>query len=308
MNSTMGYYVVHKYHADEGQMGIVDSTSRGSDTQDAIVTRNRQNATHSTGPKTAGGKARSSMNAVKHGLTSTAVIVPGEGSQDGAEIVESYRQNLGVTGPIGEELAVGLALTFQREQRLKTFEDNAVQHAVESAGDLEQYPETEVLDRLTKLLGAAQVVRDALVDSGWREANATVHGVQVVVKMLRSMVDAVAPDADSPTSAAVAGLEVVLGSLQQRDESQVDNLSDRIEGVMLGAVQVVQVHISQLESMVAELETQRAHKVERAVQLAQIPDEKTVRLIDRYRASNERSMLRKLEIVTKLRDLMLPSA
>jgi hypothetical protein len=50
-------------------------------TESASRTRaeiNRANAQHSTGPRTPEGKARASMNAVKHGLFSAEVLLPGE--------------------------------------------------------------------------------------------------------------------------------------------------------------------------------------------------------------------------------------
>ena len=39
---------------------------------------NRANAQHSTGPKTVAGKQVSSLNALRHGLTSQIVVMPGE--------------------------------------------------------------------------------------------------------------------------------------------------------------------------------------------------------------------------------------
>jgi hypothetical protein len=42
------------------------------------IASNRDNALHSTGPRTAGGKARSKLNALKHGLLSEQVVLPGE--------------------------------------------------------------------------------------------------------------------------------------------------------------------------------------------------------------------------------------
>jgi hypothetical protein len=42
------------------------------------ATINRQNAQHSTGPRTEAGKQRSSMNALQHGLTATTAVLPTE--------------------------------------------------------------------------------------------------------------------------------------------------------------------------------------------------------------------------------------
>ena len=46
---------------------------------------NQENAKNSTGPKTEEGKAKASMNALKHGLRTTALIIPGES-------IDDYRQ------------------------------------------------------------------------------------------------------------------------------------------------------------------------------------------------------------------------
>ena len=47
-------------------------------TNNVIINRNIQNATHSTGPRTDEGKAIASQNSLKHGLASGTLLIPGE--------------------------------------------------------------------------------------------------------------------------------------------------------------------------------------------------------------------------------------
>jgi predicted secreted protein len=57
---------------------------------DRQIKANRQNAQRSTGPRTANGKARVSLNALKHGLTGRQVVLPNENPED----FDSFRANL----------------------------------------------------------------------------------------------------------------------------------------------------------------------------------------------------------------------
>src|SRR6185436_12475157 len=52
---------------------------------------NRRNARSSTGPRTPAGKARSSLNALKHGLTAAQVLVPSEDTDDFNAHADSLR-------------------------------------------------------------------------------------------------------------------------------------------------------------------------------------------------------------------------
>ena len=47
-------------------------------TSQSRIAANIQNAKHSCGPKTAAGKRRSSMNALKHGMTARIALMPDE--------------------------------------------------------------------------------------------------------------------------------------------------------------------------------------------------------------------------------------
>ena len=57
---------------------------------EAQLAANRANAQHSTGPTTPAGQARSSMNALKHGLTGKTVVLPSESLEDYTHHLETY--------------------------------------------------------------------------------------------------------------------------------------------------------------------------------------------------------------------------
>jgi hypothetical protein len=87
---------------------------------------NRKNAQHSTGPRTAEGKAASSQNAFKHGLYSKQLVLPGE---DPAEL-DALRADLrGEHQPASttEEILVNeLAEHYWRLRRMRKFEARAM--------------------------------------------------------------------------------------------------------------------------------------------------------------------------------------
>jgi hypothetical protein len=54
---------------------------------------NRSNARHSTGPRTSAGKSASSRNALTHGLTSAAALLPSEDAAEFAALEEAIASN-----------------------------------------------------------------------------------------------------------------------------------------------------------------------------------------------------------------------
>ena len=63
------------------------------------IEANRRNATSSTGPRTARGKAVVALNAVQHGLLSRQAVIRGESE---AELVELGKRLRGQLAPLGE--------------------------------------------------------------------------------------------------------------------------------------------------------------------------------------------------------------
>jgi hypothetical protein len=83
---------------------------------------NRANAQLSTGPTTPEGKAKSSLNAVKTGLTGRTVLLPAEDAAAYEAHVERYRQELQPVGEREIQLVQNLADTQWRLNRIPALE------------------------------------------------------------------------------------------------------------------------------------------------------------------------------------------
>lgn len=85
------------------------------------IIANRQNALRSTGPRSLGGKERSSQNAIKHGLTAHRII-PGENAQEHlsfrAQMMNAYKPKFRNEVELVERIA-GL---LWRMKRIEAFE------------------------------------------------------------------------------------------------------------------------------------------------------------------------------------------
>jgi len=85
---------------------------------------NRANAQLSTGPKTAEGKQRSSLNALRHGLTGQIVVMPTEDLQAYQLHLESFTEEYGPKGATESNLVQALADTSWRLNRVAALETN----------------------------------------------------------------------------------------------------------------------------------------------------------------------------------------
>src|SRR5437773_10467151 len=84
------------------------STERCVMLTDRQIEANRQNAQHSTGPRTPEGRAAVRLNGLKHGLCAETVVVPGEDPAAFEAMLDGYRAEYqpatpqcGIPGPPG---------------------------------------------------------------------------------------------------------------------------------------------------------------------------------------------------------------
>ena len=85
----------------------------------------------STGPTTEPGKARSKMNALKHGLSAKAVVIKGEDPREFEALRAGLEQEFGAPTVIDRELVENLAVLLWRQRRGHRFEAAIIQNILD---------------------------------------------------------------------------------------------------------------------------------------------------------------------------------
>src|SRR5215210_7832905 len=91
-------------------------------TSDKKTQANRRNALKSTGPKTAEGKAAVRLNALRHGLRSEEILLPGEDEEALTELDERLREELQPVGELENLLVDRIVIAHWRLSRLARVE------------------------------------------------------------------------------------------------------------------------------------------------------------------------------------------
>src|SRR5450432_2502180 len=92
---------------------------------------NRENAQHSTGPKTVQGKARTRYNAFRHGLTGQTVVMPWEDYEAYEAFCAEFIADLHPEGMLEKQFAQTIIDTTWRLNRAATQETNILCLAVD---------------------------------------------------------------------------------------------------------------------------------------------------------------------------------
>lgn len=129
----------------------------------AKLRANRENAQHSTGPRSPDGKASAAQNAMTHGLLSAAlVLLTDESADEFAALAARVTSELAPASDLERELVsriVGILWRLRRLARVETglFTDGQLQHAAEQA---RERANTFVRDPLDALLSANRQITD----------------------------------------------------------------------------------------------------------------------------------------------------
>lgn len=100
------------------------------------IEANRCNARKSTGPRTPNGKAAAKLNALKHGILSSQVVVQGWKIHESSEAFDSLRkqfwEQLTPVGPIEEMLVDEIVSTYWRKRRVMIAESGEIVLSVDN--------------------------------------------------------------------------------------------------------------------------------------------------------------------------------
>jgi hypothetical protein len=98
------------------------SPRQQSDSVRALI--NRKNAANSTGPRTAEGKRRSSLNALRHGLTGQTVVLPEDDLAAYQKHCAQFHAELKPQGLLETKAVQTIADTYWRLDRIRAMENN----------------------------------------------------------------------------------------------------------------------------------------------------------------------------------------
>jgi len=92
---------------------------------------NRENASHSTGPRTPEGKERSKQNVLKHGIFSKVVVLKGESRAQYESLLKGLWETLQPEGKLEETVVEKLATILWRHRRLLVAEGAEIRKNVD---------------------------------------------------------------------------------------------------------------------------------------------------------------------------------
>jgi hypothetical protein len=110
---------------------------------------NRANSQHSTGPKTEAGKQRSSLNALRHGLTGQIVVMPTEDLRAYQLHLKSFTDEYDPKGATEANLVQAVADTSWRLNRVAAMETNLLTLGIATASSPTADAPEQVQDALS---------------------------------------------------------------------------------------------------------------------------------------------------------------
>jgi hypothetical protein len=177
---------------------------------------NRNNARHSTGPKTAEGKAKSAKNALSHGLRSDLSVLPGERPEDWEAHRAGIVQALAPVGALESELAGRVALCLWRLRRVAAYETGVTAVGLEEAAEAAWRVTHAGFGEVESVAARLQQAREDLKSK--RETVVWWEGMPAFLRDLPRLPDGASVDGDD----ACGALEDISGQLPGAEDESFD--------------------------------------------------------------------------------------
>ena len=264
---------------------------------------NRSNALSSTGPRTAEGKARSSRNALKHGIFAQEVVIrDGDGAEDPKQfeaLLERLWDEFQPVGGLEETLVERIAISHWRLRRAQRFEVGAIRARLDECNEPPMFPKADRVE--LELEKAKSVLAYELRVLPWAKEQEDLTAPQVWELLVRAW-DEVAREHGSD------GSEVLDTPRRQQDFLTYlkrkglagDQLRQRLLEAQRGVIEHTRGRLEGLETKL--LEARRYDKLhqERAALLLALPDESNVNKLIRYETMVNRELDRTLNRLERL--------
>ena len=143
---------------------------------DKQINANRRNAKKSTGPRTPEGKRRVSSNALKHGLSASKVVIPGEDVADYERLRDGFVEALEPRDEVELALVRQMVTAEWRMRRVDHVEVNSIRHRIrrewkKRSADIEGTPE-EIEAQVADIVFYAECVQGDAISKYARYNNA----------------------------------------------------------------------------------------------------------------------------------------
>ena len=205
-------------------------------TSQARIEANRRNAQKSTGPKTEEGKARSRLNAFRHGLAGAGdLVAPHEEKREVDELAGDFARELGARGRVGAKFARRAAVMMHRLEKAEDRGRVAGAIRAQAARDEFDRERADELQGLVDLLDAGDDPRPVL-----DELEGSPEGVEHLLGAWETLRDGLRAGRDEghARSWLGAGDEVERDELVRRAGAELDRLEalDRALGGTKAAI------------------------------------------------------------------------
>lgn len=256
----------------------------------AQIVASRMNGAKSSGPRTSGGKAASSVNALTHGLYSKALLGPGLDVETVRSEFDAWVGAYGVTSPAAYRLAARGAAAILRLDQVDSIRDKILAAVLdkkvaesEPAKSLERTREAR--EAVAGLGALAADIREPVPRS---DAMKLIPALRAVVQGVLEL--PVAPGAGLPLAASVGLIE---------DEGIDDVELEVFEAIAANCRELLNAIDGAIPELVTKVEAERARQEE----LLLMADDKRLRDADRVR----NRLIKEIETVARalaaIRDL-----